>query len=147
MSLWYYTRNFIVYFRWLVRVTLVGCFWLFAPKFWEVAGTYRSFFCHSMNAWMQVQWWRYHEVVGPSNPNYMLKKRIYLNLLHSKVMRTENFGHERSCPLLALTLAPTTHLVKLSLPNICLFILYMRVQAPILWTSFPQYLHSPSLFL
>ena len=38
----------------------------FAPKFWEVAGTYESFFCHSMNAGSMVahtmRWW------GPSKP-------------------------------------------------------------------------------
>ena len=28
---------------------LSGCFWLFAPKFWEVAGTHKLFYCHSMN--------------------------------------------------------------------------------------------------
>ena len=33
---------------------MVGCFWLFAPKFWEVVGTYESFFCHSITAGLGV---------------------------------------------------------------------------------------------
>ena len=33
-----------------VNSAVSGCFWFFAPKFWEMAGTHESFFCHSMNA-------------------------------------------------------------------------------------------------
>ena len=52
--------------------------------------------------WMLLQWW------GRSNPPSFLKK---LNLIHSQVVGTQN--------ILALGLAPiTSHLVKLSLPNI-----------------------------
>ena len=29
---------------------LSGCYWLFAPEFWEVTRNYKSFFFHSMNA-------------------------------------------------------------------------------------------------
>ena len=29
---------------------LSGCFWLFAPKFWEVVGTYKLSFCPKRNA-------------------------------------------------------------------------------------------------
>ena len=34
----------------LVRVTLVVVIWLFATKFWEVAGTYELLVCSEMNA-------------------------------------------------------------------------------------------------
>ena len=33
---------------------VVGCFLLYAPKFWEVAGTYEWYF---VILWMQIQWW------------------------------------------------------------------------------------------
>ena len=29
---------------------LSGCFRLFAPKFWEVVGTYKWYFCHPIDA-------------------------------------------------------------------------------------------------
>ena len=43
--------------------TLSGCFWLFASKFWEVAGIYE---CMSLFAQkcMQLVWW------GHSNPTH-----------------------------------------------------------------------------
>ena len=68
---WYV--NFIVTFSypWNVTTKIVlgehfsswlessyGCFWLFAPKFWQVAGTYKSLFCLKMNAaWDVVTMW------------------------------------------------------------------------------------------
>ena len=33
---------------------LSGCFWLFAPKFWEVVGTYELLFCSKRNAALVV---------------------------------------------------------------------------------------------
>ena len=37
-------------FYWWLDSHLSGCFWLFAPKFWEVVGTYEWYFCSFMNA-------------------------------------------------------------------------------------------------
>ena len=58
---------FILYFSrlkviklcwWLVRVTLVVAWWFFAPKFWEVAGTYESSFFSKVHApWAVVTMW------------------------------------------------------------------------------------------
>ena len=49
---------------------LNGCFWLFSLKFWEVAGTNKWYF---VIVWMQVQWWRYHEMVGTLKPCLLQK--------------------------------------------------------------------------
>ena len=57
---------------WLVRVTLVVAWWLFVPKFWEVAGTYKSLFCSKMNAASVVVTC---EVVGTLNHYKMVKKK------------------------------------------------------------------------
>ena len=51
---------------WFITVTLVVAWWLFAPKFWEVAGTYESLFCSKMNAASVVVTC---EVVGTLNHN------------------------------------------------------------------------------
>ena len=37
------------------------CFWLFAPKFWEVMVIYE---CYFVTLWLQVEWWGHSEVVG-----------------------------------------------------------------------------------
>ena len=60
---------------WLVRVTLVVAWWLFAPKFWEVVGTYESLFCSKMNAASVVVTC---EVVGTLNHYKMVKKKFEL---------------------------------------------------------------------
>ena len=60
---------------WLVRVTLVVAWWLFAPKFWEVVGTYESLFCSKMNAASVVV---ACEVVGTLNHYKMVKKNFEL---------------------------------------------------------------------
>ena len=63
---------------WLVRVTLVVAWWLFAPKFWEVAGTYESLFCSKMNAASVVVTC---EVMGTLNHYKMVKKKFELSAL------------------------------------------------------------------
>ena len=63
------------YYWWLVRVTLVVAWWLFAPKFWEVVGTYKSLFCSKMNAASVVVTC---EVVGTLNHYKMVKKNFEL---------------------------------------------------------------------
>ena len=68
-------------FWWLVRVTLVVAWWLFAPEFWEVVGTYESLFCSKMNAASVVVTC---EVVGTLNHYKMVKKN--LNLAHLEVV-------------------------------------------------------------
>ena len=45
--------------------------WIFAPKFWEVVGTYESLFCSKMNAASEVVTC---EVVGMVNHYKMVKK-------------------------------------------------------------------------
>ena len=49
--------------------------WLFAPKFWEVVGTYKSLFCSKMNAASVVVTC---EVVGTLNHYKMVKKNFEL---------------------------------------------------------------------
>ena len=51
--------------------------WLFAPKFWEVAGTYESLFCSKMNAASVVVTC---EVMGTLHHYKMVKK--ILNFVH-----------------------------------------------------------------
>ena len=65
---------------WLVRVTLVIAWWLFAPKFCEVVGTYESLVCLKMNAGSVVVTC---EVVGTLNHYKMIKK---LNFTHLEVV-------------------------------------------------------------
>ena len=48
---------------------LSGCFWCFAPKFWEMARTHKSFFCHSMNA---------GSMIGTLKPYHMLNNLFEL---------------------------------------------------------------------
>ena len=64
-----------IYFWWLVRVTLVAAWWLFAPKFWEVVGTYESLFCSKMNAASVVVTC---EVVGTLNHYKKVKNKFEL---------------------------------------------------------------------
>ena len=79
----YVTCNNLAYnYWWLVRVTLVVAWWLFAPKFWEVAGTYESLFCSKMNAASVVVTC---EVMGTLNLYKMVKK---LNFVHLEVVGT-----------------------------------------------------------
>ena len=68
---------------WLVRVTLVVAWWLFAPKFWEVVGTYESLICSNMNAASVMVTC---EVVGTLNHYKMVKK--ILNFVHLEVVGT-----------------------------------------------------------
>ena len=63
------------YYWWLVRVTLVVAWWLFAPKFWEVAGTYESLICSKMNTASVVVTC---EVVGTLKPLQDGKKNFEL---------------------------------------------------------------------
>ena len=44
---------------------LSGCFWLFAPKFWEVGGPVN---CHFVLKGIQLPWWWQCEVVGTFKP-------------------------------------------------------------------------------
>ena len=67
-------KNINIYW-WLIRVTLVVAWWLFAPKFWEVVGTYESLFCSKMNAASVVVTC---EVVGTLNHYKMVKKNFEL---------------------------------------------------------------------
>ena len=72
-------------------------FWLFVSKFWEVAETYKWYFYHLC---IQVEWWDTRH----SNSTYC--NLIDLNFL--QMLKN-----------LACTCAhPTSHLVKVSLPNI-----------------------------
>ena len=49
-----------------MRTAMSRChLWYFAPKFWEVVGTYERYF---VILWMEVQWWGYHEVVWTLKP-------------------------------------------------------------------------------
>ena len=57
--------------------------WLFAPKFWEVAGTYKLLFCSKMNAASVVVTC---EVMGTLNHYKMVKKN--LNFVHLEVVGT-----------------------------------------------------------
>ena len=66
---------------WPVGSHLSGWFWLFAPKLWEVMGTYEW---HFIILWMQVQWW--------GHSNLTLCKRICLNILHSQAVGWKHFG-------------------------------------------------------
>ena len=63
----YYSKipESFTFYWWIVRVTLSGYFWLFAPNFWEVMGTYKWYF---VILWIQVQWWGYHGLVGALLP-------------------------------------------------------------------------------
>ena len=70
----YHVLECLIYW-WLVRVTLVVAWWLFAPKFWEVVGTYESLFCSKMNAASVVVTC---EVVGTLNHYKMVKKKFEL---------------------------------------------------------------------
>ena len=55
---WLSNINYIYTCWWLVRVTLVVAWWFFAPKFWEVAGTYESSFFPKVHApWAVVTMW------------------------------------------------------------------------------------------
>ena len=73
------------FYWWLVRVTLVVALWLFAPKFWEVVGTYDSLFCSKMNAASVVVTC---EVVGTLKHYKMVKKNFELCALnHSTTTR------------------------------------------------------------
>ena len=67
-------KKLLIYW-WLVRVTLVVAWWLFAPKFWEVVGTYESLFCSKMNAASVVVTC---EVVGTLNHYKMVEKNFEL---------------------------------------------------------------------
>ena len=49
--------------------------WLFAPKCWEVAGTFESLFCPKMNAALVVVTC---ELVGTLNHYKMVKKKFEL---------------------------------------------------------------------
>ena len=51
---------------WLVS-HLSGCFWLFAPKFWEVIHTYEWWFCSKMNAA-----WMVGTVIGGGDTQHLL---------------------------------------------------------------------------
>ena len=97
---------------WLFRVTLLLAFGFLPQNF----GRWRGAMNHSfVILFMQIQWWGYHEVVGTLKP-----KRIYLNLLHSKIVGgCKNFR----CQHWRLS-----HLVKLLLPNILLLKLHLSVK-------------------
>ena len=43
-------NNKVIIDWWVVRVTLVVAWWLFAPKFWNIVGSHESLFCSKMNA-------------------------------------------------------------------------------------------------
>ena len=58
-----------------------GCFWLFAPKFWGVGGTYE---CHFVVFLLHIEWW------GHSNPACCNRKN--LNFLHSQVVEHKNIS-------------------------------------------------------
>ena len=60
--------------------TVSGCLMAFAPKFWEVAGTYKSLFCSKMNAASVVVTC---EVVGTQDG-----KNKNLNFVHLEVVGT-----------------------------------------------------------
>ena len=84
----YFNETFIIYIVCKSVVFTSGCFWIFATKLWEAARTYEWWF-----RWRQS--WRH------STPS---------NFLHSRVVGMQK--------LWAWALAPTSHRVKLSLPNI-----------------------------
>ena len=77
-------------------------------------GTYKSFFCHSMNVGCVVG---YYEAVGTLKPYHMLKNLFELIALKEDGGR-KSMGISTCTPVRGLALAPTSHLVKLSLPNI-----------------------------
>ena len=52
-TLGFFSRSLFLVAR---KSHLIGCFWLFAPKFCEVVGTYEWYF---VILWMQVQCWGY----------------------------------------------------------------------------------------
>ena len=88
---------------WLVSHP-IGCFWLLAPKFWEVVGTHESFFCHPINV---------GSVVGIPLGN---KKNLFELIAPKRGWRQKNFGCEHSRSGMRLAVAPMSHLVKLLLP-------------------------------
>ena len=80
------SQKYIWVYWWLVRVTfLSGCFWLFAPKFWEVTGTNVSlsfFECRFSGCWRS---------------DATLCKKNCLNFLYSRERRGfKKFGLECS---------------------------------------------------
>ena len=82
------------------RSHLSGCFWLFAPKFWEVVWPTN---CHFALKWMQLKWCR-QSIDGGDTQTLLVGKKI-LNLMHPQAVGTEKFHN-------------FTYLVKLSLPSI-----------------------------
>ena len=121
---------------WLVRVILVVAFG-FCPKMLggvrDLRSILLSFYECRFSGGNTMRWW------GHSNPT--ICQRIYLNLFYSKVWSGQKkFGckHLRlaSCShaLLALVLALTSHLVKLSLPNIS-FLGYFCFRTNISYTA------------
>ena len=91
---------------------LSGCFWFFVPKFWEVEGTYKFPFCLTMNAaW--VVW----TIIGGGDTQLLLIGKKKLNFMHLGWWGCKNFVIFPSSQVLLLV-PHTSHLVKLSLPNI-----------------------------
>ena len=57
--------NFMAFLSVSRQSYLTGCFWLIARKVCEVAETYGWYL---VIVWMQIQWWKYHEVLGTLKP-------------------------------------------------------------------------------
>ena len=57
------------------------CFWLFAPKFWEVVGTYELSFCWRRNAASMVL-----TMLDDRDTQTLLDGKKNLNFMHSQVV-------------------------------------------------------------
>ena len=96
---------------WFVESYLSGCFLAFSPK---ILGFGRNIQRYSVILWMQVDW------RGHSNSTCC--NQIYLNFLHSDVVGDAKHLPDALTPDCACS--HQNHLMKLSLPNTCFFVLF-----------------------